>query len=152
MLPRSLFKPVPLNVIEVSGVLWPIFDKSIVPDPFEIFKALAPLIDPTVTVPLPFEVKVKSLANEIVRDVPLKSISFVAKMEAGTTTEPVPCNTKLATGVDAPIKPPKLIVPLPVLIVKSWPPLIVLVDPLNVMLASVELKVIAPVDNVIGPV
>ena len=41
---------------------------------------------------------------------------------------------------------------LPLLMVKACAPLIVEVDPLNVIAASVEVSVIAPVDKVMGPV
>ena len=48
--------------------------------------------------------------------------------------------------------PPNVIKPEPELIVKSLAPLMVVVEPLKLMLVSVEVNVIACVESVIGPV
>ena len=54
--------------------------------------------------------------------------------------------------VVAPIAASNVITPLPAFTVSDGEPLIVVVAPLNVMSAFVEVNVIACVDNVIGPV
>ena len=51
-----------------------------------------------------------------------------------------------------PITPPKVIRALPLLIVNPRAPLIVELDPLNRIAASVALKEIAPVERLTGPV
>ena len=55
-------------------------------------------------------------------------------------------------AVFAPTTPPNVIRALPLLIVRACAPLMVELEPLKVIAASVEARLIAPVDKVIGPV
>ena len=59
---------------------------------------------------------------------------------------------RLVNAVDPPIMPPNVINPEPELIVKSLAPLIVVVEPLKLMVVSVDVNVMACVESVIGPV
>ena len=58
----------------------------------------------------------------------------------------------LVNAVDPPTMPPNVINPEPELIIKSLAPLIVVVEPLKLMVVSVDVNVIACVESVIGPV
>ena len=51
-----------------------------------------------------------------------------------------------------PTVPPKVIRALPLFMVSARAPSIVVVAPLKTMAASLDVKVMAPVDSVIGPV
>ena len=59
---------------------------------------------------------------------------------------------RLLIAVDCPTVPPKVIRAVPLLMVRSRAPLIVVVEPLNTIAASVDASVIAPVESVTGPV
>ena len=58
----------------------------------------------------------------------------------------------LDSAVDPPTMPPNVINPEPELIIKSLAPLIVVVEPLKLIVVSVDVNVIACVERVIGPV
>ena len=95
---------------------------------------------------------VTSLNSCVVREVPIKSTAPVVVILARRVFTPVPCKLKLVIGVVPPTTPPKLIVDVPAFTVSALAPSMVVVTPLKLMAALVELKLIACVDNVIGPV
>ncbi|CAM3792514.1 hypothetical protein POBR111598_09910 [Polynucleobacter brandtiae] len=111
--------PVPNRVRLAKLVLCPSALRSIVPEPLLILSAYAPLVFPTVMVPLELLVKVVATTSVFVLDVPLRSIAPTALMALVKVLLPDPCNTSELIGVVPPNIPPKLIAPLPALTVNA---------------------------------
>ena len=111
-----------------------------------------PVASPSVTLPLLELVMLVLTWSGVVREAPFKSILPVAVMAEGKKFSPTPCKVRLLIAVDCPTVPPNVIRAEPLLMVRSRAPLMVVVEPLNIIAASVDASAIAPVERVIGPV
>ncbi|BEI37619.1 hypothetical protein PHIN7_13430 [Polynucleobacter sp. HIN7] len=125
ILPPTVFVPVPESVRYARGVMPPIATVLTVPLPAATVKPNALLTSPSVTFPLTeLVVMVRSAEKVEEREVPLKSTLPATTRSPLSVLTPVPARESPVSGVVPPIVP-KVIEPLPLLMVKPNDPSIV---------------------------